>query len=277
MTSLVLSLQEEALSANVPVVRLLAKAKAIAAKLDLGETEHWINVEINGYREGDEIPAYRYVHGELKGHNPYRGWMPIQMEDPKDAKGFESRAVFQSMAQVEDLLRGKDSVLTMTLPQSARNQLFNALELPPDDIKYFIPRNQFVNIRETVRQRILDWTLKLEKNGIKGEGLSFSTDEKKRVSADRTVYNINIENMAGSIGSLSGKAVVNASQTIQGVDPEALQVLLASLRELLEGVQFVGREKVEAGLAKLDEEAAGGEPRKKTVVEGLKAISGLIG
>ena len=75
MQSLVLALQQDALDEDVSTVALLRNALVVAKKLDVGEIDEWLSNELNGYAEGKEIPEYRYLHGELKVFNPYRGWM----------------------------------------------------------------------------------------------------------------------------------------------------------------------------------------------------------
>jgi hypothetical protein len=83
--------------------------------------------------------------------------------------------------------------------------------------------------------------------------------------------------MAGNIGPVSDAGVVNATQTIQGVDVGQLRALLESLRQTLGETAFKGREDVEESLAKLDEEAASAEPRKSAVLKYLETAKGFLG
>jgi hypothetical protein len=53
-----------------------------------------------------------------------------------------------------------------------------------------------------VRNTILDWTLKLEADGVLGEGMTFSNDEKKAVMKSETNYHIG--NFSGVLGNVSG-------------------------------------------------------------------------
>jgi len=45
-----------------------------------------------------------------------------------------------------------------------------------------IQRNRLIGILDTVRTTILEWSLKLEEDGIIGEGMSFSPQEKAMAS-----------------------------------------------------------------------------------------------
>jgi hypothetical protein len=84
-------------------------------------------------------------------------------------------------------------------------------------------------IVDAVRNVILDWSLKLEKNGIKGEGMTFSKEDRAKAQAPGVVYQINsIENFTGNMGGVSGQGVVNATTRI-GVDSQALAKLIGQL------------------------------------------------
>ena len=58
MPSLVLELQQEALSKDTSVTDLLRKALVVARKLEIADFETWINAELNGFVEGVKVPAY---------------------------------------------------------------------------------------------------------------------------------------------------------------------------------------------------------------------------
>jgi hypothetical protein len=76
--SLVLDLQRKALSNETKVSELLRMALVVSRKLDIGEFENWIKLELNGYNhESEEIPQYRKCRAALKVFNPVRGWQPL--------------------------------------------------------------------------------------------------------------------------------------------------------------------------------------------------------
>jgi AbiTii-like protein len=78
--------------------------------------------------------------------------------------------------------------LTKAMPLATRHLIKcvpasgNALDDPPAEIVSIAPPTALVGILETVRMVILNWTLKLEEDGILGEGLSFSSSEKQTAS-----------------------------------------------------------------------------------------------
>ena len=80
MESLVLELQRKALSNETKVSALLRMALVVARKLDIGEFERWINLELNGYNNenDDDVPQYRKFQAQLRVWNPYHGWQPLR-------------------------------------------------------------------------------------------------------------------------------------------------------------------------------------------------------
>src|SRR5690554_5870436 len=82
-TIAVIQLQEEAMKTNSSITSLVRMAYVIARKLKLIEFGEWLQYELNGYQDyqGNEWPPYRTVSGELMGWNPYRGWIPVVIND----------------------------------------------------------------------------------------------------------------------------------------------------------------------------------------------------
>src|SRR4028119_1385784 len=77
MGSLVWELQRDALNREISVLFLLRKALVVARKLNIQEFQQWVEKELNGYPEISYLPQYRFMFGELKAFNPYRGWIPV--------------------------------------------------------------------------------------------------------------------------------------------------------------------------------------------------------
>ena len=73
MASLVEELQAEALKPGVTASDLLRKALVVATKLDVQEMREWILCELDGYPEGQRVPPYREIRGQLMMNNPVRG------------------------------------------------------------------------------------------------------------------------------------------------------------------------------------------------------------
>jgi hypothetical protein len=66
MSSIVEELRPGALNRNTSVSGLLRITKVISVKRDLADLAKWVDCELNGYGV-TEVPAYRMIHGQLKG------------------------------------------------------------------------------------------------------------------------------------------------------------------------------------------------------------------
>ena len=104
MSSLVLDLQQEVLKPDCDVLNSLRKAHLIAAKLKLSEFDKWVQAELNGYvPNSSAIPEYRRVHGSLKAFNPYRGWVPTQLNDNELEQMICEQKLWQSLGELQEL------------------------------------------------------------------------------------------------------------------------------------------------------------------------------
>ena len=79
MSKLVIELQKDIIENKIDTISILRKAKLIATKLNLVDFKQWIDHELNGYENYDDIPEYRNIIGEVKAKNPYHGLIPVVM------------------------------------------------------------------------------------------------------------------------------------------------------------------------------------------------------
>lgn len=238
MTSIVLQLQQESLDRSVSVTDLLRKSLVVSRKLRLGEFEAWINSELIGYGSQDEVPLYRKVKGSVKFWNPYRGWCPVIVRDPTQGEFLSTRNITQTIAELESLANDKDATfLHVPYPQETERRLCKSLDAGFEtNISLIIPQTEIVKIVEEVRNIILNWSLKLEEEGVLGEGMAFTPLESQ--SAKGTPQAVN--NFYGPVHNpliqqLNKKAVQVHSQ--QQLDIEALSIFVEkldnSIQELL--------------------------------------------
>jgi hypothetical protein len=190
MSYLVIELQRDALNPNISVTNLLRKALVVAKKLNLGDFDHWVNLELNGYYEQDsKVPKYRHVIGQLKGLNPFSGWMPTSFGGNNELeKTVTNRDVGEKISELEYLISSEKNDLCITFPSSVEQQL-NRLFSSDTKFQLFVDKSQFHGILEAVRTTILNWALQLECDGILGDEMIFSQQE--RAIADSKNYTVN--------------------------------------------------------------------------------------
>ncbi|EDL58260.1 AbiTii domain-containing protein [Gimesia maris] len=224
---LVLQLQELATNNESDISELLRKSLLVSTKLDLTEFRDWANSELHGYKEDSNVPAYRQVLTDLRVLNPYHGYIPFLIDDPEFMDLICNNVkVTVGIGSLIDLLHGpnpENARLVMPLPSEVTIDLMRMqgrdFQLEPQRI---VGRNQIAGILDEVRTIILEWSLKLEKDNILGEGLTFSAAEKNRAHA-----NINIQNFQGILGDVSqSKVTQNLHQTVKQGDFESLRTYL---------------------------------------------------
>lgn len=191
MSSIVIDLQNEVTSSECDVVKILRRSHVIAVKLGLKEFDQWISYELNGYPNQNSCPDYRKVRGVLKAFNPYHGWIPTLIPDAEHEKAICERRVTNSISEIITLCKNAESGLICEF-SGEQLEFFNRIFDSPLPMKYalHISAASVMDIVEKVKNTVLEWTLKLEKEGVIGEGMRFSDEEKQTAkSIPQTVNN----------------------------------------------------------------------------------------
>jgi hypothetical protein len=199
MSSIILELQADAMNDNVSIQSLLRKAYAIAIKLSVENSRQWIEAEMNGYDAGNEVPMYRRIKGALQAVNPVRGPIPVQVGDNEMEDTVSVFHFRQSIAEIEGIIskHGKGFLIPFTGSQLSSLQDFFQSDFP---FRLSFSATSLIPVVDNVRNTILQWALKLEQEGVTGEGLSFSLDEVKKAHMSKQ---ININNFQGVLGDVT--------------------------------------------------------------------------
>lgn len=201
MEGIVIELEREALDENVSVESLLRKAYLVARKLKLSDFEEWINNEQNGYH--GEVPDYRMINGDYKAWNPYRGWMPVILT-PEMGKFMSSIPLHQSISSLCETYSSHENGIQFTLGAEINDLLNKSTDGFETQFVFNTSRSEIYRILSTVRNKILDWALLLEENGIIGEGMTF-TDEEKRKAQDTQIINNYTNNFYSDVSDVAMK------------------------------------------------------------------------
>lgn len=211
-TPIVVQLQEMASDSKNHLPDLLRKALLISSKLGLNDFRSWVLSELNGYQSAEDIPDYRVIGSQLKVINPYHGYQPFIIEDGELARLVSEVKIFESVESLQHLISRSNAQeqLTFPFPPEQKAALMRMqggfAQLEPTRI---IGSNQVKSVLEQVRTQLLDWALLLESQGILGDGINFSAEEKAIATENQSA--INIHNFQGVLGNVSGGSV---SQTM---------------------------------------------------------------
>ncbi len=167
----------------------------IARKLDIPTFASWVSNELNGYDQPDDIPPYRSIRTILEAQDRWGHWLPVVFKQSKLLDLITTVPLLDSTAHIEELLR-------LSNKATARGRI--QFEFAPEQTdlimtqftRGMLPRRSAQHhdlkaILEIVKTRLLDWSLKLEKDGVFGEGMTFSREEKDRAATvQNTTFNI---------------------------------------------------------------------------------------
>ncbi len=278
MSSIVLELQKDALNKDIPVSDLLRKGLVIARKLKLNELETWINNELNGYEKSAGIPEYRTIKGEVKAWNPYRGYIPVMFESSEEAEIFSKRKCGQPIAELENLLKnqGKASMLQMPFPTEAQKNIMagTGMDFPAT---LMFPSSRMAGIIDSVRTIILNWTLKLEEDGVLGEGFSFSSQEKEKASREPQ----SINNFFGPVSN--SQIQVGSKDSVQiaagtNLDFKKVEQFLALLKEAIDklSVETEAKKELDSDIKSVEAQLSSPKPKSSMIKEGLSSIRKIL-
>lgn len=273
MTGLVLELQADALDESVSVLSLLRKAKVVSVKLGVTTIIEWLEHELSGYPTRSSIPEYRHVSGRTVCYNPYRGWIPLEIEDPEHQKLLSERKLHQPISELCQFTDAKSAGGTVLLffPAFIAADLRGSSGFEP---ALQVAINLIHGIIDTVRNKILDFALELEKQGIIGEGLTFTQAEK--MTASNITYNVNIENMTGSQlqqGTTSSSQTYNAQGTDLSAVAEFVERLLPAIGELSDPTD---REQVQSDLDTIRSQLRAPKPKTGMIRECLNSVRTVL-
>ena len=191
MEDIILELQTELMSSNCDIVNVLRKAHLIASKLKLVDLDNWIQSELNGYPNQKLCPEYRKMKGTLKAFNPYRGWIPVIIQNPKFEKKMCEIKIIESISQLLNLCELSKNELIIKY-SGEQQSLLNEISNFPIPTRYalYIQTSSVKDIIEKVKNKILEWTLTVDLEGSIGENMILSYQEKdSTLDGSRTVNN----------------------------------------------------------------------------------------
>lgn len=278
MNSIVRELQKEALDSNVKITDLLRKALVCARKLKLTEFEAWINKELHGYENKEEIPEYRLIRGEIKAFNPFRGYIPVMFGDPSIERKINKTKNGQAISELENMMghfQEPKAMLQIPFPAELQAML---MKMGGQDFptSLFFPASVLARIIDAVRTIILNWSLKLEEEGILGEDFSFSPQEQQKAGDSK-----NINNFYGP---------VNQSQIQQGGSDSILigaggNIDIGKVKDFIKDLR--GKEKnlkleaetrieLEAEIRTIESQIGSPKPKQSIIKEGLESIRRIL-
>lgn len=237
--SLLRDIQDAAIDPSVDITFLLRKCKVLAARLGNEEFSKWVDDELNGYKKIEDLPDYRVLSVESKGHfSGYAGSglrnanIPLSCIDNKFRKTLEKSNCAQPISAYVDLLSSPKGDGTFQEPWpndlvalvgGGIYQYMNCL-----GAWKVIPRGAIVSLVDAVRNRILNFALQIEAEAPNaGEApLNKPPLPQERVTQ---VFHTHIYGNVGNIAKGSQYVTQSATVTVSSGSLDQLKQFLKSI------------------------------------------------
>lgn len=275
MSSLIDELQRAAADPNISTTELLRKARIAASKLDTKDLEDWTRQELNGYQSASELPSYRIVRGKVEALNHWSGgWQAIIFVDPKDENLVSKGYILNSLGELEDL--PKDGAFHLIFPPENLAIIREAVN-ENLEAHLSISRSHIDGVLHAVRNTILEWSLKLEKEGIMGEGLSFSSEDKEKagsISIGNLLSVAHMENSQIQQGTSQSSQEISFSEDLK----EELDRFLHTLRTELEKSDLDpgDRQDIDAERTTIEAQLSSRSPKPIIIKESLLSLKTIL-
>lgn len=236
--SLLRNIQESAIDANESISVLLRQCKILAARLGSPEFKNWVEYELNGYAENDDIPKYRIMTVMCKGHfvGPF-GSSLNNVEIPSRSipedfrEGLFTSYLILPISAIKSLI---DSSNNGTIAEcwSADITAVVGAEIYQEmnclQAWKVIPVNTLVGILDMIRNKVLDFVLEIESENPQAGDASLNSQpvaKEKVQQIFNTYISGNVQNIA--IGNKDFKQISE-----NGLNDETFNNLLDALKKV---------------------------------------------
>ncbi|MCA9231164.1 MAG: hypothetical protein KDA57_10955 [Planctomycetales bacterium] len=284
---------------------VLMKAKVLASRLRSRKFRQWVDAEINGYGNGQELPEYRVVGTTIEGSfggyfGSYQTGVPMSTGhlDGGLREAFTTLKIPNGVAYVEDLVSGESGDMGMWMDGAAVNYLReNGTQISDMILNRVFKRvsnHSLAALLSSVRSRLLDFLLELRERYPELENSDQAANEISVTEVDEAVERRVYQNctviegsemrdnfQAGQAGAMGPNAEAENMSFVQvlreGIGDNSLADLASDLEKLREVLlsesKSADQDAAVAAIAEAEEAARKGDA--KTVLGSLKAAGKL--
>ena len=272
--SLVAQLQEEVVDSRVPISDMLRKAKILASRLNNKDLKRWVDAELKGYDNADDLPEYRKLDspnlGTFSGPFGRRATsvlIPVTLL-PDTIRKFATDPM-EIMHGVKEIETSATSGTKLRHPWPPEVVMLAREHIPMEDGSMLVEAwkpyatSQMDGILEQVRNRLLDFLLELQQ--IEPEVLE--SDDAIRSVPDDKVQNV-------------FQTVIHGGHNIVATGTELTQVATQNVasgdtQSLIDHLRNIGLD--DDSLAELETAIEqDGDRQKKKLGENVKAWMGKM-
>ncbi|NEU31936.1 hypothetical protein GN156_14275 [bacterium LRH843] len=191
-------LLKDAVSGKEGIENILLRLKVILSDLDNESIMNWVNGELEGYKDKDNIPPYRIFKGSITGTylinftTKYTNQpVPLEFLIPKE-KIEELRAIkmTDSIAAIQNMLQGENKENYGAVIPTAYCHSISTDELQIAGMRLNLASNQLEGIVSRVKSKLVEVIMELEKEFQNLDELDIRTQIEEKKSAKQVIYNI---------------------------------------------------------------------------------------
>jgi hypothetical protein len=192
---------------NTDMATLLRYCLILASRLDNNEFQKWITNELTGYKILEDVPNYRILHVQNYGNfgniarNMNNAIIPLGGFTDDEREFLEKAYIMESVGSLEHLLNNANSNGMMIpwphdLVVKKANDIYTMMTC--SSAWKVIPTNTFKQILDTIRTKVLQFGLELEKINQDLGSTTLSLNHDQKDEANKTIINI----IHGDVGSI---------------------------------------------------------------------------
>ena len=237
--TLLQEIQAETSSSGGDLATILRKCKILAARLGSEEFARWITWELDGYPDDQPIPSYRRIAVQCYANFTSVGWDAPQQPICWPVLGKEAKKAYEQLhplefregiAQASALIKGA-TINRPELGLLVQGKMFPTMNCVGAWVK--IEGNEFAQLLSVVKNRILDFVLRIEaENPNAGE----APPNTHPVPAEK--LQPLVQNFFGPVGNVAHNSHSFSQTATVGVSDADLRRLITELGGRLDELQL---------------------------------------
>ena len=233
-TGLLHQIQSSAVHDNESLGTVLLKLRVLAARLNSIDLENWIKHESEGYPQSVQVPPYRVISVNYVGTflGPFGSGVrnapvPPYLIEQYAGEQWTNYQMRDSVAAIEDLVlragqgSGTLEVAVADLILLLQGKIYS--DYSCNEVRGTISRSSLMAIRHSVRSKVLDFTLELEKQFPIAASIDFGTELRPANIDSHAVGQLYQQTIYGDVTNVSNKVEGNQiAVSVRSRDVETL-------------------------------------------------------
>ena len=198
--SILVEIQNDLVNDSAALTNTLRKSKILAARLNFPEFREWVDAELGGYSDTEQLPQYRRFPATSRGTymGPFgrslRGQIVPTYGLTGTVKDFaENLLVHDGVGELEDMLNSGTETFQILWPHEYVALSQEATRFNDETFLFsaykVIPRGLLAGVLENIKNKLLDFALALGEHQVDGSNpLDQSTQAEARNIFHVTIY-----------------------------------------------------------------------------------------